>query len=246
MPLFNFFRKTTPPAPAIPTTQQIHHQLLTVLIEALQQRGFKAVKHAEYLAVVVNNQIEIAPLVITGADSHPALMHVMFMTAHHHYFPNGIEEHVAGIGNSLQAQISSAVHNYVFSIFEPISRSLAGTQHAHTQLSTPHNGNPVLWHVTIGSLALQGQWNAPPEKDFLFGQLKVLLPQALEQQPVNWLKLYVAKSADGTITTECSLNNSTWQPGCHALQAYADSWFVNGHFHGLKQFIVFRKAEEQQ
>ena len=135
--------------------------------------------------------------------------------------------------------MESAVENYLFAIFEPISRSLAGTQHAHKQLLDHNN---TTWYVTLGNVALQGKWNTPPAQTFLFEQLQSLLPSQMQDQPVNWLKLYVSKSAEGSIMAECVFNNNEWKEGLAVLTHYAENWYINGNFHGLKQFMVFRKG----
>ncbi len=242
MGLFDFFKKKPAPAPlpATPSPEEMHQRLINVLAERLTALGFRATQHTQHLSLIVNEKVEIAPLIIPDANLHPTIMQVMFLTMHQELFPDGIEEHIPGLGTSLQQQMESAVENYLFAIFEPISRSLAGTQHAHKQLMA--NDNTTVWHVTLGNIALQGKWNTAPTQTFLFEQLQSLLPAQMQDQPVNWLKLYVSKSAEGNIMAECVLNNKEWAKGHELLTHYAESWYINGNFHGLKQFMVFRKG----
>nr|WP_288836450.1 DUF6348 family protein [uncultured Flavobacterium sp.] len=253
MGLFDFLKKK--PADNKQADRQPHQQqsqsdpidhnayLLETLKNRLLELGCQAEKHPQYQALVINSEIEIAAAIIENPNNHPSILHLMILTIHPNYFPNGIEENIVGIGADIREKVNSVLDNYINTTFLPIIDSFTDSHHQDLDFSVMMNGKEVLVHPKLGNLTLQGQWNDPPQNEPFFEILKDKLKDKLTSDKFNWLKIYISKRADGTIIGECLLNNVPWEEGLDVITEYAKSWRLKSDFQGLKQFIMFRKCD---
>lgn len=245
MKLFDIFKKKQTANNQIADTKPIDNNVL--LIETLKQRlsnaGYKVDKHPQYLALIVNSEIEIATNIIEKPDYHPGIIHLLVFTIHPIYFPKGIVENIVGIGNTTEEKIESVLDNYVNSTFSPIIDSFSDSHQAHLDLTVIKDGKEVLWHPKLGNLICQGQWDIFPDDDVFFNLVKENIKRLLASNKLNWLKLYISKRSDGTIIGECLFNNEPWDEGLEIISKYAELWTIDSDFRGLKQFMMFRRCD---
>lgn len=217
--------------------------LIEILKARLLEIGYRTERHPQYLALIVNEEVEIATAIIVNPNNHPSLLQSMVYTIHPKYFPNGIQECLVGVGASFQDRARSAIDNYVDTIFLPIMDGFSDSHDSNLDFSSTFGGKDVLWHPKLGNAGFQGQWNEYPKKEYLFELLREKIKAILTPNKFNWLKVYVSKQPDGTVIGECLFNNETWNEGQIDVTEYARSWQINGGFRGMKQFIMFRKCD---
>lgn len=212
--------------------------LKDILIEILTENGYKAEEHTEYLAVVVEKELEIAFDIIPDPNLHPNVMKLLMVAIHQTYFPDGIEEIIAGFGENLQEKIEAALNNYFITTFTPIIDSFQTLHSPDLELYT----DKIHWHTSLGEIYGQGKWEKLPNNEVFFDLLKEKLPEKLHSnQKYHWLKLYVAK-INGEKFIDCRFDNEDWEEGIEILSDYADEkWEEKGI--GLKQFIMFRQCD---
>lgn len=247
MGLFDFFKKKSSDIKQVDRQQVEPIDNNLYLLETLRSRlielGYQVDKHPKHLALIVNSEVEMATVIIDNPNNHPSILHLMILTIHSKYFPNGIEENIVGIGTNIQDKVDSVIDNYINTTFLPIIDSFSDSHNPRLDLYIIMNGKQVLWHPKLGNLTLQGQWNDQPENEPFFEIIKDKLKDKMTSNKLNWLKLYISKCADGTIRGECLFNNEPWEEGLADITEYAKSWKLKSDFQGLKQFIVFRKCD---
>jgi hypothetical protein len=247
MGLFDFFKKKPSDVKQSDTQQTPAIDDNSFLLETLKGRlaelGCLVERHPQYLALIVNSELEIATIIIDNPNNHPSVLHLMILTIHSKYFPNGIEENIVGIGKSIRDKVASVIDNYVNTTFLPIMDSFSDSHNPELDFSTTIDGKEILWHPKLGNLTLQGQWDNPPQNEPFFEIMKDKLENKLTSNKLNWLKLYISKRVDGTIIGECNFNNQPWKEGLDDITRYAESWEMKSDFQGLKQFIMFRKCD---
>ena len=217
--------------------------LLDVFKKRLVQLGYQVSTNQQYPALIVNSEIEIATAIINNPNNHPSILHVAFLTVQDKYFPNGIEENIVGLGTTFEERINSVIDNYITTTFTPIIGSLSCIHDTMFDFHAVINGKELLWHSILGSLTLQGKWEEYPKNELLFEIVKDKLKNKLTSNKLNWLKFYISKQTDGTIIGECLFNNEPWKEGLVDITGYAKTWNMNSGFHGLKQFIMFRRCD---
>lgn len=217
--------------------------LLEVLKDALETNGYKVDKHTQYQALVINSEIEIATAIVENPSYHPLLIHLMVLTIHPTYFPEGIEENIVGTGNTIEEKVQSVLQNYLTTTFEPIIDSFTDSHNPEIDFEV----NNIVWHPKLGNMALQGDWNGitTPENEFIFNLLKDKITQKLTNNKLNWLKIYISKSND-RIEGECLFNNEYWEEGLQILVNYIQNVETKSEFIGLKQFSMFRKCDASE
>lgn len=247
MGLFDFFKKKYSESKQVDSQQPEPIDNNSYLLETLRSRlialGYQVDKHPQYLALIINSEIEIATFIIDNPNNHTSILHLMILTIQPKYFPNGIEENIVGIGTNIHDKVTSVIDNYINTTFLPIIDSFSDSHNPDLDFSTIINEKEVLWHPKLGNLTLQGQWNDQPENEPFFEIIKDKLKDKLTLNKINWLKLYISKRADGTIIGECLFNNEPWEEGLSDITDYAKSWKLKSDFQGLKQFIMFRKCD---
>jgi len=244
MGLFGLFKKKLTQNAAVakqPISPNVY--LLEELKKGIAALGYKVDKQKDYLGLIIEGQLEIAAAIVDDPTLHPNIIHVMVLTIQKDYFPNGIEENIAGVGTSLQLQVSSALNNYLKSTFCPIIQGFSDGHNPDLDFTTIVNNKEVLWHPKLGDLMIQGEWGQHPEGEPFFNALKEGISGKLTSNKFNWIKAYILKRKDGTIVGECLFNNMPWPEGLQMIGDYAHTWQLNGEFRGLKQFMVFRRCD---
>jgi hypothetical protein len=247
MGLFDFFKKKAYDNDNVGKREGKTIDNNSYLIETLKSRltllGYQVDRHPQYLALVVNAEIEIATVIIDNPNNHPSILHLMVLTIQPKYFPNGIEENIVGLGTTLEEKVNSVIDNYINTTFLTILDSFSDSHDPNLDFTTIIKGKEILWHPKLGNLALQGQWNEQPQNEPLFEIVKDKLSSKLTSNKFNWLKLYISKQRNGKIDGECLFNNEPWKEGLADIAEYAKSWEPTDNFQGLKQFIMFRKCD---
>lgn len=249
MGLFDFFKKKTVSDNAVEIPKQgkpIDKNLY--FLEAFENKliglGYEIERDPEYLAFVVNSELEIQTLIINNPNHHPSIMEVMVLAIHSKYFPNGIKEFFVGTGATIEDQVNSALVNYIGSIFLTLIDGFSDTHNPNIDFVVNNNGKNILWHPKLGQLNSQGKWRDYPPEEHFFELLKELIPDKLTANKINWLKIYICKTFDGKIIGDCLFNNEHWEEGLSMISEYANSWTVNVDLLALKQFIVFRRCDK--
>ncbi|SEO73146.1 hypothetical protein SAMN05192574_111162 [Mucilaginibacter gossypiicola] len=217
------------------------------LIEGLKDRliemGHEVERHPQHLTLILNSGLEISTSIIDVPDAHPFLIQLNILTRHPIYLEQGIYECLAGIGETMDKRITSALDNYVNFVFSAIIGGFTDTHEPETDMLVITNEREILWHPKIGDLMVQGQWGEMPDGIYLFEILRDKIKSVLIDNKFNSLKIYISKRADGTIIGECVFNNRQWNDGLDEVTKHAESWIVKGDFMALKQFIMFRRCD---
>lgn len=248
MGLFDFFKKKSAATNRLGQQSETppinkNWYVLTALETRLSEMGYAIKMHTQYLALIVNDELEIGVMVVENTDNHPSIMHLIVSASHLKYFPNGIVESIVGAGYAIEDQINTALDNYINPTFVTIMNSFTDSHDPDLDFITKVNGKEVLWHPKLGTLNAQGKWNKYPEGEPLYGLLKNEIPNQLTTNKINWLKIYISKRADGEIIGECLFNNAPWEVASNKIFCYAKTWEMPGEFKGLKQFIMFRRCD---
>lgn len=245
MGLFNFFKKKHSEDTQVERLKTNSADNNLYLLETLRNKliedGYLVEKHPQYLKLIVNDEIEIATVIIDNPNNHPSILHLMILTIHPEYFPNGIEENIVGIGTVLKDKVDSVINNYISTTFKTIIKSFSN-EHDQDFYAIANN-KKELWHINLGNPGLQGQWNEQPQNEDFFDIIRDKVKDKLTSNKINWLKLYISKRKDGTIIGECRFNNEHWEEGLDDITEYAKSWKIQTEFQGLKQFIVFKRCD---
>ncbi|WP_421798228.1 DUF6348 family protein [Haliscomenobacter sp.] len=247
MGLFDFFKKKSSDSnqgkkQELTTPVDLNSYLIETLKNRLIQLEYNVEKHPQYLALLVDHEIEIATAIIDNPNNHPSVLQLMVLTIQSKYFPNGIEEQIAGIGATIKDKVNHVIDNYIYTTFLTLMDSFSETHNPNLDFYTT-NGKEILWHPKLGNLVLQGQWDEEPQNEPFFEIVKDKIKNKLTSNKFNWLKLYIAKLADGTIIGECTFNNEPWEEGLNDITEYAESWEAKSSFQALKQLIVFRRCD---
>lgn len=217
--------------------------LLGILKNRLIADGYQVENHQQYMALIVNSELEIATAIIENPENHPSIIHLTILTIHPKYFPNGIQDNIVGVGTTIQDKINSVLDNYLNTTFEPIIDSFKDNHNPDLDFSTTIDGKEIIWHPKLGNLTFQGQWKAHPENEPILELLNEEIKSKLTTNKLNWLKVYISKRGDGTIIGECLFNNESWEEGLGIISQYARTWKMTSDFQALKQFIMFRRCD---
>ncbi len=220
----------------------INTYLLQELKARIEEKGNTVEFSNVYAAIIVNSEIEIATAIMPG-DFHPSLLPLLIITINKKYFPNGIESSLVGLGNTLEHKVESAIENYLSSIFYPIVDSFTDSHLDEFDFKSNSTGREILWHPKMSENSFQGKWNETSNETNLYSIVESKLKNKLSDKKFNWLKLYISRQQDGTISGECLLNNEVWEDGYYLLENYAKTWKDNEEFLGHKQFIMFRRCD---
>lgn len=161
---------------------------------------------------------------------------------HQRFFPIGVVDCLAGIGNTDAEAIESGARNYVGSVFSVVVEALLG---GYEPLLDFRTQDSALGHTMLGPLHVQGMWAR--YSDELNGNLflELLKPYLLPRfvlQPFHWLKLYISRQPNGEFFGDCLFDNNPWPEGLAILKDVAAQWPEKGTFAGQKQFIMFRNC----
>lgn len=242
MGLFDLFKKK--PSTQTPPITDPDAYLILELKTKVEALGHQVALHPQYRSLIINSEWEIATAIIHDPSYHPSLIHLMVMAIHPTYFPNGIEENIVGVGDSIQAKVSSVLDNYISTTFLPIMEAFSESHDPSLDFLTNTNGKEILWHPKPGDFGLQGGWQgSSPSENMFLEMLKEKLQHKLIDQKFNWLKLYISRQPNGKILGECLLNNEQWEEGLQLLGEHAKQW-PGDDFRGQKQFIMFRRCDK--
>ena len=216
--------------------------VLTLLKLKLEQQGHTVEISDQYAAIIVNDQLEIATAILPG-DFHPAMLPLLVFTINKDYFPKGIEASLVGIGTSIEQKAETVTESYLNDIFKPIMDSFSNSHNETLDFKSSHTGREILWHPKMSDNTFQGKWQETKDDTSLYNVLEKDVQAELVDQKLNWLKLYISRQPDGSISGECLLNNEIWEKGYYLLEDYAKTWKDQGEFMGQKQFIMFRRCD---
>lgn len=213
--------------------------LMDRLKKRLLEQNYEVESNTHELTLSVNNALLIKATIIDAPELHPMLIAVHILTLHRQLFPDGIAENIVGMGEHLEDKVESALTNYFTTTFPPIIDSLSDSHFVELDY-TDNDG--ILWHPKPGDMVLQGQWEHSDMVRPLFDLLKEKLKGIKFESKINWLKMYMARQADGSLSGECLLNNEPWDDGfqemCQQVQ-----WEQPGKFSGQKQFVMIRRCD---
>lgn len=220
-----------------------NNYLLNTLKNRLIALGYNAGKHPDYLALRLNDGVEISTVISENPANHASILQLMILTSHPKYFPDGIFECIVGLGVTIEDQIQSVLDNYLNTTFGPIMAAFTERHDPTLDFLVLNDGKASLWHPRPGRIGFQGQWLKYPEGEPFFDLLKEQVKGKLTSNKFNWLKIYASKDKNGTLICECNFNNTPWEEGKNSIDQYAGSWDINGDFQGMKQFLMFRRCD---
>ncbi len=218
-----------------------------ILKTKLISLGFKIENKEEYLALIVNSDLEITIEIIKNSNSHPSIIQLMITTFHSEYFNNGIITNVVGIGDNVKDKITVAVENFIKGTFNTIIESFSEKHQPEIDFTTKTYNKEILWHPNLGELTFQGEWKNLPIGEPIFNILIEGIKNKLFDQKFNWLKVYISKNSKEEIIGECIFNNELWKEGLNIIENYAKNWNENKKvelFLAQKQFIMFRRCDK--
>lgn len=193
--------------------------------------------------VYADSNIGILIEVLEDPNLHPMVVKVGVRIVVEDYFGKGLSEVLAGIGDTIESKANSALNNLLTITLPPILDAFTDSHNADIDFTESNHGRDILWHPKPGNLGMQGKWDNYPDQDCIFHLLKDWLKDKLVDKQFNWLKIYIAKQADGSITGDCSLNNEFYEDGYLILEEHAKSWENIDGFRAIKQFILFRQCD---
>lgn len=237
MGLFDFLKsgKKKQPAP------DPNILFLESLKDRISSMGHRVKFSTQYAAIVIDDELEIASALVPG-EFHPSILPVIAITIHKEHFPQGIEASFMGLGTTVEDQVASACDNYIPNIFNTIIEALSDKRAPGLDFTSTIEGKEVLWHPHSSDNVFQGAWNTTPAETDLYSIVADEAKGLLPDKKLNWLKLYISRQPDGSISGECLLNNEVWTEGYYLLEHYAKTWKDEGEFLGQKQFIVYRRC----
>ncbi len=212
----------------------------------LAAMGYAPEKDPKVLSLHLGDGLEIAPVIIPNPNNHPMLMQVLLMTIQKTHFPDGIEDYLVGVGETLEQKVQAAIDNFLQITFPPIVEALSDRHDESIDFKSTNGGREVLWHPHPGPLAMQGKWGETVAGDahVLLNLLWPLLPSVLTpDQKINTLKIYLSISQGEQPIIEAVLNNKLWEEANTLLQDHMRSWPLEREFLGVKQFMVFRRCD---
>jgi hypothetical protein len=241
MGLFDFFKtKTSNTQQRIEEPINPDMYLISELQRRIEELGYSVEKSTQYISLIVESEIELATEIINSPENHPSLIQLHIVAIHKVYFPNGIHENIVGVGTTLQEKVTSVIDNYLSTTFPAIIDSFTDSHQLDLDFT---DDNSILWHPKLGNLSVQGQWENIAEDEPIFDILKGRLKNAMSNQKINWLKVYVSRLPNDEIIVECLLNNQYWSEGYADMVEYVKTWKQSGVFLGQKQFIMFRRCD---
>lgn len=242
MGLFDFFKKKQekPEEQKVPVSTDPDTCLREGLKQRLEVKGHTVV--IEDGIVYIDGDIGILIEYIENKDLHPMIMQIGARVAVRDYFGRGISEVFVGLGDTLEQKVESGLNNFLSVTFPPILDAMTDSHDPDLDFMIIYDGKEILWHPKLGAIGFQGKWNEHPQNETLFYLLKDWLKDQLPNKKFNWLKIYIGKQDDGSITGDCSLNNDFKEDGYRILEEYAKS-LDNNTFIGAKQFILFRRCD---
>ncbi|GAB3635997.1 hypothetical protein GCM10027422_15870 [Hymenobacter arcticus] len=237
--------ETTPAASNEAQPASLNQLFQEQLLAAIQQ-SFPALEvawHEEYLRLKPTG-LMLATEVL-GQTRHPNAFTCTLgvRVFHQAYFPDGIADFLAGIGEDELTAVTNGASNYVEGMLPTILEGISAQHDPALDILAP-SGEPI-WHPLMGLLQVQGAWSAHSadlEDTHFFELLRPALLAHLSPEPFHWLKVYISRQPAGEIISECLLDNQPWPEGLALLQAEASAWPRSGQFAGQKQFMLFRKC----
>ncbi|SHL45304.1 hypothetical protein SAMN05444266_103382 [Chitinophaga jiangningensis] len=221
--------------------QPVYVQILEALKIKLLEQHYKVNWLKEEETLLVDDVLEIAADYEPTPDGHPLVMKLVYVVIHREYFPKGIIEFLAGIGDTLEDRIDNGNNNFLQLVLPPILDSLNPTHNPDLDLVDDQDNE---WHVKAGDMGLQGEWEEQPEDEVILLQLHEQLKEKLaeQSQPFCWLKVYTAINNDGTKIHECNFNNVHWEAGDEQISKIPESWDTPQVFKAIKQFVMLRRC----
>lgn len=241
MGFFDLFKKK-------PNTKDTPEELNLSVLYDLERRvlemDLKTERHPEHLSVIVEEELELATAVLPNPNLHPLLSEILCIAIHPEFFPEGIEEVSVGMGDTRHAKAQYFAQNYMETVFGPIFESLSDGLQGELDFRSFPEGKEILWHVASGEMQVQGDWQESelPGYAFAMDLLSEEIKAKTPNRKINWLKIYAAKQADGSVTAECHLNNEPWPDASKKLELFANEWKVST-FKSAKQFFTFRRCD---
>ena len=225
-------------------TQEANQYLIQRLAEKITALGYRVELSKQYVALTVNESLELATAIVDNPNYHPNVLHLLIYAINEAYFPKGIEENVVGIGSTMEEKVEFVLENYLGTTFQPILASLSDEHFPPLDFMAEVGGKQALWHPKLGMLSLMGKWEQVPEGEPIYDLLKNDLQNGLSNQKINWLKIFLARQADGSVNIELLLNNQIWEAPALKLRQYVQTWGQSGVFLAQKQFMTFRRCDK--
>ncbi len=207
----------------------------------LQQKGHEVEIQGGF--VCADRKIGVFMEILPDPALHPAVIKIGVRIVVEDYFGNGITEILAGVGDTLEQKVDSALKNLLTITLPPILEAFRDSHDPNLDFSESNHGRYILWHPKLGQLGFQGKWDQLPVNDYLFKLIKPWIQEHLSDRKFNWLKIYIARQADGSISGDCSLNNDFHEDGFKIFGEYAETWENIERFRAVKQFILFRRCD---
>ena len=221
-------------------TTHIEEKILEELSQRIIEQGLKASPDITTRTIWMGDKMRIELEVIPTPEMDPSLIQLHIGTyLEEGYFPQGIIDNIAGVGDTDEEKVLSVTKNYLSSTFQTIIDSLNCCFYKGCDITI----GDYHWHTSLGGLYLLGKWQTPPEGTDFYNLLVDILPQNFTTNVrIQSLKCYVARLKESCVV-ECLLNNELWDEGAERLREYAQGLPQGVGFLAVKQLLVFRLCD---
>lgn len=221
-------------------------QFLIYLREELEATGHEVKQTAE--------QLQVNPLELTlEVHCDPPTYHTNLVTiplhvraSHKVLFPEGIYEIVVGMGENLADALAYGAGLWVYGSFLTIHELFVHPDQADGRVlrldmaaEDTETGQKSEWVIYLGPLLQTGAFQQDNlDQTILVQKLLNVITGELHQQKLLWVRGFMAKMPDNSLTGDCWLNNGDWLEGLNALYWFAEEWDKQDVYAALKQFMV--------
>lgn len=209
------------------TTDEVNQLFQQELLAAIQQQFPASLPVPTKQGIKINSMQLTLETNVLGLTRHPNALVGGFAVrlSQPDYFPQGMMECLAGIGQNETAAATAAARIYTEGVLGTVLEAFEGRHEAALDVVSPHDG--AVWHPILGLLQVQGAWVARSQEltaEYFFEQLKPLLLVHLQPQPFHWIKVYASRQRNKLFVGECQLDNEPWEAGLQLLEAITAAW----------------------
>ena len=226
--------------------------LASKALAAIAQRLDACSWHADR----IGDAILIHPLGITltteiHVDGAGKDARCVIVTATHPLFPEGIQDHAVGFGNS-DDEVAAVAANTWFDLAFSVIHSLTctdgdgGVQVMDLVTHDTASGDVFAWkaHVSApGNIAMDGITSEGADGFEFMKSLLGALSEVLLDRRLHTLRCFLGILPSGAVYSEALFDGTSWDSGTDRLNECANRWLERGHREIRKQFMLFAPCD---